>query len=80
MREEVAEIGPTPPAKWRYCDGQQLGKLLYAGLLWLEKNHPKQEDCSGCGLWVGNIPSWQPKRCPACGVSMPQRPGRTGDS
>ena len=28
-----------PPAKWRQCNGQQLRKLLQAGLIWLDQNH-----------------------------------------
>ena len=25
--------------KWESCDGQQLRKMLLAGLIWLEENH-----------------------------------------
>ncbi len=38
MEQRSAEI-VAPPQKWRQCNGQQLRKLVHAGLIWLEKNH-----------------------------------------
>lgn len=39
MSEQTAAGEAAIPAKWRQCNGQQLGKLFKASLIWLEENH-----------------------------------------